>query len=146
MDRATGQRGLISGGARHAVNASGAFEGAQRIRRSAASRCGACPWFCCAFSVSPLLRNCVIRSASLPALYEEDGAGSRLMSVLLDEITSAHVEEIFTCRCPLRQAPPQDRRSRDGVSSRSANDRRLGAPRRVERANPRARLFTRETE
>ena len=87
------QSGLwIPGDALHAVKASGALEGynafvdpelGQRLPRS-----------CCAVAVTPLLRELLISSASLPAQYEEDGPASRLVMVLLDEIVSARVEDL----------------------------------------------------
>ena len=36
----------------------------------------------------------VVRSANLPLLYEEGGANSRLMAVLLDELGVAEVEDL----------------------------------------------------
>jgi AraC-like DNA-binding protein len=53
------------------------------------------PSACCAVSVKPLLRELLIRSASLPLLYEEAGASSRMVTVLLDEIATAQVENLY---------------------------------------------------
>lgn len=47
------------------------------------------PHTCCTVSATPLLRELVIRAAELPLLYPEDGAASRLVSVLLDELALA---------------------------------------------------------
>lgn len=44
---------------------------------------------CCAVSTTPLLRELLIRSASLPVLYEEGGMASHLVTLLLDELAVA---------------------------------------------------------
>ncbi|WP_349542516.1 hypothetical protein [Bradyrhizobium sp. ARR65] len=44
--------------------------------------------------MKPLLRELLVRSASLPALYEEGGTNSRLVAVLLDELAAAQVEDL----------------------------------------------------
>lgn len=93
----------IPGGALHAVEASGTLEGYNAFVDPAFG--ARLPEVCRAFSVTPLLRELLIRSASLPALYAKGGAGSRLMSVLLDEIVSARVEDLHL---PM----PSDRRLR----------------------------------
>lgn len=131
----------IPGGALHAVTASGAFEGCNAFVHPDFD--AGLPDACCAFSVSPLLRELLIRSASLPALYEESGAGSRLMSVLLDEITSARVEDLHL---PM----PTDKRIRkivDLVMGSPADRRTIDAWARRAGLSERtlARLFTRET-
>src|SRR5262252_5522720 len=63
----------IPGGALHAIKATGELEGYNAF---VDSDLGArLPKTCCAVSVTPLLRELLIRSASLPALYAEGGAG-----------------------------------------------------------------------
>jgi AraC-like DNA-binding protein len=47
------------------------------------------PSNCCAVSSTPLLRELVIRSASLPLLYAEGGLESHLVTLLLDELAVA---------------------------------------------------------
>lgn len=47
------------------------------------------PKRCCALSTTPLLRELLIRSASLPMLYVEGGMESHLVTLLLDEIALA---------------------------------------------------------
>lgn len=47
------------------------------------------PSTCCALTTSPLLRELLIRSASLPAMYEDGGIESHLVTLLLDEIAIA---------------------------------------------------------
>jgi AraC-like DNA-binding protein len=52
------------------------------------------PMVCCALATTPLLRELVIRSASLPLLYPEGGMESRLVSLLLDEAALAPMGEL----------------------------------------------------
>jgi AraC-like DNA-binding protein len=66
------------------------------------------PDFCCVLSVTPLLRELLIRSASLPLLYDEAGASSRMVTVMLDEIAAAEAEHLHL---PM----PADGRLRDLV-------------------------------
>ncbi|MDQ0474754.1 AraC family transcriptional regulator [Labrys wisconsinensis] len=82
----------IPGGALHAIKATGTLEGFAAFVDPAVSR--GLPDVCCAVSVTPLLRELLVRSARLPALYEEGGANSRLITVLLDEIAAAEVEDL----------------------------------------------------
>jgi AraC-like DNA-binding protein len=63
------------------------------------------PRECCAVSVSPLLRALMFRAAALPMLYPLDGPEARLMTVLLDELAAAQVEDL---RLPM----PSDERLR----------------------------------
>ncbi|MEK6423593.1 MAG: helix-turn-helix transcriptional regulator [Burkholderia gladioli] len=49
------------------------------------------PRACCALSTTPLLRELLIRSASLPMLYPEVGMASHLVTLLLDEIAIAPI-------------------------------------------------------
>ena len=82
----------IPGGALHAVTATGVLEGYNAFVDPELD--ARVPEVCCAVSVTPLLRELLIRSASLPAPYEEGAAASRLVMVLLDEIASARVEDL----------------------------------------------------
>lgn len=82
----------IPGGALHAVKATGALEGFNAFVDPAVGE--GLPEVCCAVSVTPLLRELLARAAGLPALYEEGGANSRLVEVLLDELASARVEDL----------------------------------------------------
>lgn len=82
----------IPGGALHSIKASGALEGYNAFIDP---QVGAeLPATCCALSVTPLLRELLTRAAHLPYLYEEGGANSRLVSVLLDEVAAAQVEDL----------------------------------------------------
>jgi len=47
------------------------------------------PPTCCALTATPLLRELLIRSADLPAIYEDGGIESHLVTLLLDEIAIA---------------------------------------------------------
>lgn len=49
------------------------------------------PSNCCALSTTPLLRELLIRSASLPVLYADGGMESHLVTLLLDEIAMAPI-------------------------------------------------------
>jgi AraC-like DNA-binding protein len=82
----------IPGGALHAIKATGALEGYNAF---VAPDLGvALPALCCAISVTPLLRELLTRAAHLPYLYEEGGANSRLVAVLLDELAGAQIEDL----------------------------------------------------
>ncbi|WP_200887455.1 helix-turn-helix domain-containing protein [Sphingomonas sp. ERG5] len=81
----------IPGGAMHAIKGSG-LEGYNAF--IAHDVAGDLPKICCALSVGPLLRALLIRSASLPLLYEQTGPASRMVTVLLDEIAAAPVENL----------------------------------------------------
>ncbi|HEU0146689.1 MAG: hypothetical protein V7634_2164 [Bradyrhizobium sp.] len=93
----------IPGGAFHAIKATGALEGYSAF--VAADVDARLPQLCCTVSVTPLLRELLVRAASLPLFYDEGGANSRLMAVLLDEIAAAEVENLHL---PM----PSDRRLR----------------------------------
>ena len=81
----------IPGGAVHSIKGSG-LEGYNAFVAPDASV--GLPRGCCAVSVTPLLRELLIRSAHLPLLYDETGPSSRMVSVLLDEIAAAQVENL----------------------------------------------------
>jgi AraC-like DNA-binding protein len=82
----------IPGGALHAVTATGALEGYNAFVDPEVD--ARLPAACCAVSVTPLLRELLVRAAHLPALYEEGGANARLVAVLLDELAAAPVEDL----------------------------------------------------
>lgn len=52
------------------------------------------PDACCTVSVSPLLRELLLRCAGVPSLYPVKGPVSRLVKVLLDELVAAPVEKL----------------------------------------------------
>jgi AraC-like DNA-binding protein len=72
------------------------------------------PRECCAVSVSPLLRELLSRAEQLPPLYPLHGRESRLVTVLLDELAAAQVEQL---RLPM----PTDARLRRLVEQFTAH-------------------------
>ena len=58
----------------------------------------ALPVECCTIAVSGLLRHLLMRAADLPELYEVVGRDGRLVSVILDELAAAPIENL---RLPL---------------------------------------------
>ena len=131
----------IPGDALHAVKATGALEGYNAFLEYGFD--ARLPKTCCTVSATPLLRELLIRSASLPAIYEEGGADSRLIMVLLDEIAAARVEDLHL---PM----PSDHRLRrivdkmiDNPSDRSTMD--IWARRAALSERSLARLITLET-
>jgi AraC-like DNA-binding protein len=82
----------IPGGALHAVKVTGILEGYNAFVDPHVD--ARLPEVCCTVSVTPLLRELLTRSASLPALYKQGGANSRLIAVLLDELASAKIEDL----------------------------------------------------
>lgn len=82
----------IPGGTAHAIKVTGALEGYGAflapdidVRLSPS---------CCAVSVTPLLRELLIRAAHLPVLYEENDVNARIVSVMLDELAAAGPEDL----------------------------------------------------
>ncbi|WP_240700221.1 AraC family transcriptional regulator [Sphingomonas gei] len=82
----------IPGGALHAIKATGALAGYNAFVDPAVDK--HLPKACCAVSVTPLLRELLTRAAHLPYLYEEGGANTRLVAVLLDELAVAQIEDL----------------------------------------------------
>jgi AraC-like DNA-binding protein len=83
----------IPGGALHAVKATGVLECYNAFVDPAVD--ARLPEVCCVVSVTPLLCELLVRSASLPLLYAEGGPNSRLVvMVLLDELAAAQVEDL----------------------------------------------------
>ncbi len=94
-------------------------------------------------AVTPLMRELLMRSARLPLHYEEGGANSRMMAVLLDELATAQVEDLHLPMpgdprlrriVELMMAAPADRATLDVWAKRAGlSERTL------------ARLISRET-
>jgi len=131
----------IPGGALHSIKATGSLEGLAAFIDPALSL--GLPQVCRAVSVAPLLRELLLRAAHLPALYEEGGANSRLVAVLLDELAAAPVEDLHL---PM----PNDARLRkmaDLMMSAPADRGRLDVWARRAGLSERtlARLMSRET-
>jgi AraC-like DNA-binding protein len=124
----------IPGGALHAVKVTGALEGyAAFVDPNVDARL---PEACCAVAVTPLLRELLVRSASLPAFYEEGGANSRLVAVLLDELACAQVEDLhlpmpvdarLRRMVDLMMASPADRATIDTWAKRAGMSERTMA-------------------
>ncbi|RYH54336.1 MAG: AraC family transcriptional regulator [Alcaligenaceae bacterium] len=77
----------VPGGMEHRMEAAGTVECYVVYVDPAVS--DALPRDCCTLSITPLLRELVIRSAALPMRYEEGGMASRVMTLLLDEMALA---------------------------------------------------------
>ena len=52
------------------------------------------PKTCCTISVSPLLRELLLKAAGVPELYTLGGREERLLATLLDELVAAPVEDL----------------------------------------------------
>lgn len=52
------------------------------------------PKVCCTISVSPLLRELLLKAAAFPELYASGGREDRLIATLLDELAAAPVEDL----------------------------------------------------
>ncbi|WP_127078276.1 AraC family transcriptional regulator [Rhodomicrobium lacus] len=131
----------IPGGALHAIKATGTLEGYSAF--VAAGFDAGLPQRCCTVSVTPLLRELLFRAARLPLLYDQDGANSRLIAVLLDEIAAAEIEDLhlpmpvdprLRALADLMMAAPSERCSLEEWAERAGlSERTLG------------RLISRET-
>ncbi|MER9234600.1 helix-turn-helix transcriptional regulator [Mesorhizobium sp. M0622] len=60
------------------------------------------PLECCTIAVSSLLRQLLVRVVDLPELYEVEGHDGRLVSVVLDELAAAPIENL---RLPIPEDP-----------------------------------------
>ena len=124
----------IPGGAAHEVTGSKGLEFYLLFVEPRAA--AALPMACGTVSVSPFLRELLVRCAKLPALYPRRGAAARLTAVLLDELAAVSLENLHLpmpedprLRRLLQQmmATPSDRATmpvwarRVGVSERTLN-------------------------
>ncbi len=82
----------IPGGIRHDVKGFGSLEVFSLLVQPTAAP--TMPGTCCTISVSPLLRELLVRCAGFAASYPDDGAESRLATVLLDELAVAPLENL----------------------------------------------------
>lgn len=82
----------IPSGTVHAIKVAGELEGYGAFLVPDAG--STLPASCCSISVTPLLRELLIRAARLPLLYEEGGANSRMLAVLLDELALGKIEAL----------------------------------------------------
>lgn len=83
----------IPGGTRHTIKGVGAIDVYCLFVEPAAAP--TLPDACCTVSVSPLLRELLLRCAGFPTLYPVRGAEARLVAVLLDELATAPVEKLY---------------------------------------------------
>lgn len=101
------------------------------------------PTSCCVFTVSPLLRELILRAVSFPANYPAEGPEARLIALIPDELRASTPE-------PLHLPLPLDARLRvvtDALTADPANDRPLAVWAKAAGASERtlARLFQKET-
>jgi len=83
----------IPGGETHRLHVAGQLAGYVVFLEPALAT--TMPAGCCTAEVSPLLREVLARCAELPLFYTETPQTQNLHRVLLDEILSAHVEDLF---------------------------------------------------
>lgn len=102
----------VPGGVQHRMETAGTVECYVVYVDPAAG--AALPRDCCTLTTTPLLRELVIRSATLPMRYEEGGMASRLMMLLLDEMALAPCGQVHL---PL----PPDQRLRKLIAWIMAN-------------------------
>jgi AraC-like DNA-binding protein/quercetin dioxygenase-like cupin family protein len=76
----------------HAIRAEGTLEGYAAFIDPAVV--AGLPNACRTFSSTPLLREMLVRTASFPVLYPEDGFEARLMALLIEEIAAAPMGNI----------------------------------------------------
>ncbi len=107
----------IPPGVLHSIRSTGTIEGYTAFIEPAAAT--TLPSVCCSISVSPLLRELMVRSASFPALYPEGGLESHLATLLLDEIAVAPVNKLHV---PM----PTDERLRKIVQTMMADPAERG--------------------
>jgi AraC-like DNA-binding protein len=101
------------------------------------------PDVCAVVAVSGLLRELILRAASMPLLYDQDGPDGRVADLIFDELRTLPA-------LPLHLPSPRDGRLQRlcaGVRERPADDRTLEAWGSEVGASARtlARLFRRET-
>lgn len=82
----------IPGGLPHSLRASGMVKICCLFVEPEAST--PLPEGCCTVSVSPLLRELLLRAVSFPRLYDVDGPDGRVAKVLLDQLAVAPVEKL----------------------------------------------------
>jgi AraC-like DNA-binding protein len=111
----------IPPGVEHRVTLAGSVEGYNAFVEPAAAR--GLPSECCTISVTPLLRELLIRTAQYPIKVAEGGMESRVASLLLEEIAIAEMGQLHL---PM----PKDRRLRaifQNIMDRPDDRKTLGA-------------------
>lgn len=130
----------VPGGTSHEIAMSGAVQ--MRTIYLTAEAATHLPDRCCVVSVSPLLRELILRAVELEALYPEQGREQRMIDVLLDEIEATSVAALHL---PL-PAEPRVRVVIDALLADPSDSRGLEDWSRSAGASARtlARLFERE--
>lgn len=82
----------IPGGMRHSMRAAAGTELCLLCVEPDAARL---PASCCTLSITPLLREMILRLATLPQDYAGDGPTARLVGVLLEELGRMQVEQLY---------------------------------------------------
>ncbi|MBP3955675.1 helix-turn-helix transcriptional regulator [Gemmata sp. G18] len=82
----------VPGGTPHSAKSAGEVECYSLFVDAPSARM--MPKTCCTVSVSPLLRELLLRCARFPTLYPIKGPESRLVAVLLEELAAAPVEKL----------------------------------------------------
>ena len=80
------------------------------------------PTACGAITVSPLLRELLLRIVTFPALYPMEGPEARLLPIVLDELSAARVEDLSL---PL-PSDPSLRRVTDMIMAKPSDRATLG--------------------
>ncbi len=107
----------IPGGATHAIRSAGRIEGYNAFLDPILA--GGMPRHCCTVSVTPLLRELLVRAAGLPVDYAEKGVDAHLVGLLLAEIAAAPIERLHL---PM----PEDARLRQIVDDMISDPSRRG--------------------
>lgn len=129
----------VPGGVVHRIEAKGPV----RMRTLYVEAAPGLPTRCCVVTVTPLLRELILRAVDIPALYDVDGADGRLVSVIQDELVELPTAPFHLPMPPdprlrrLTESLARDPGNRDTLSRWAS---RVGASGRTL-----ARLFSRET-
>ena len=105
----------VPGGVPHRVSAAGSVEGYSVFIEAQAF--AALPAACCMMSVSPLLRELIVRCASYPAVAPEGGIEAHVATLLLLEAAASATERFFL---PMPR-DPRLRRIFDALAAAPAN-------------------------
>lgn len=101
------------------------------------------PSACTVVTVSPLLRELILRAVALPTLYDQAGPEGRLMAVILDEIRALPVTPLYL---PAAR-DPRLRRVTEALLAEPGDRRTIGAWAELAGASGRTlnRLFVKDT-
>ncbi|MBZ7924985.1 helix-turn-helix transcriptional regulator [Ensifer adhaerens] len=82
----------IPGGTPHSMRVSG---GTDLLLLCVEPDAAGLPKNCCTLSITPLLRELIVRLSSLPKYYERGQSTDRLVCVMLEELSEMSVEELY---------------------------------------------------